>query len=63
VEWPGRAINQAKLQLSAKRKGADPETRPLQQLVERRQALLEPLPEAGLVGLVECLTVDARSHG
>ena len=54
---PGRAVDQEQLELGTDGGGAGPEAGPFQQLPERGQAFLEPLPEARVVALVELFFV------
>jgi len=50
---PGRAVDQEQLKLGAYRGGASSESRPFEQLPECEQAVLEPLPEARIIALIE----------
>jgi hypothetical protein len=55
-------VDQEQLQLGPDGPGADPEPRLLQQLPQRLQAVLQPLGEGGVVGVVEPLAVDLDPH-
>jgi hypothetical protein len=55
-------VDQEQLELGPDGPGADPEPGPLQQLAEGRQAVLQPLGEPGVVGVVEPLAVDLDPH-
>jgi hypothetical protein len=56
---PGRTVDQEQLQLGTQGGRAHPEAGPRKQPAEGRQALGEPLLEAGVVKLLERLLVDA----
>ena len=59
---PGRAVNQEQLGLGAHGDRTSPEAGLFQQLPERGQAFLEPVPEARVVGLAELLFLYPCSH-
>jgi hypothetical protein len=59
---PSRVVDQAYLELGADRDRPDAESGPGEQLLKVGQALLEPLPEPGVVALAELLPGDFGSH-
>jgi hypothetical protein len=59
---PGRVIDQACFELGADRDRTGAEAGPGEQASQVREALLEPLPEPGVVALAELLPGDLGSQ-
>jgi len=59
---PGRVVDQARFELGADRDRTGAEAGPGKQPLQVGQALLEPLPEPGVVALAELLPGDLGSH-